>query len=96
MANAYTDWLSNYTEAEKKQISDFARRNYQDLTPEETALLNRWNADKAAFELEAEMNRQNMMAQNALTMAQSIADFENAMLILHDLVFGSGENEQQE
>ena len=92
MANTYTNWLSNYTEAEKKQINDFARRNYQNLTPEETALLNRWNADKAAFELEAETNRQNMLAQNALTRARAIADFESAMQALNDLVYGSGED----
>lgn len=92
MPNTYTDWLANYTEAEKKQINDFARRNYQNLTPEETALLNRWNADKAAFELEAQTNRQNMLAQNALTRAQAIADFESAMQTLNDLVYGGGED----
>ena len=95
MANTYTDWLSHYTEAQKKKINDMAKRGYQNLTPDEQTLLDAWNADKAAFEAEAETNRQNMLAQNALTMAQSIADCNAAMTALHDLVYGSDEDEQE-
>ena len=96
MANAYTNWLANYTEAQKKQINEIAKKGYQNLTPEEETLLAAWNADKLAFEQEAETNRRTMLAQNALSHAQSIADHEQAMHVLETLVFGSGEDEQQE
>lgn len=95
MANTYTDWLANYTEAQKKQINDMAKRGYQNLTPEEQNLLNSWNADKAAFEAEAEANRQLIMSQNALLTAQAIADCNTAMNALHELVYGSDDNEQE-
>ena len=95
MANTYTNWLANYTEAQKKKINDMAKRGYQNLTPDEQTLLDSWNADKAAFEAEAEANRQSMMAQNALTMAQSIAECNAAMAALHELVYGSDEDEQE-
>lgn len=48
------DWMSQFTEHERDIITDLARREYKDMTPEEVQLYAHWQAAKALADSEFE------------------------------------------
>lgn len=88
MAYQYTDWMAQFTEAEKKEYSTMAKKNFQNLTVEEEALLARWNVAKQVFENEIAEIETELQSQFAISRANAIASFNQSMAYLENLVNG--------
>lgn len=86
MSVTYTDWMSEFTEDERKEYVSMAARNFEDLTDTEIALLERWNNAKALHDAEVAEQKAIFDSQMALSRANAIQNQNNAFYILEELV----------
>lgn len=63
------DWISQFTEAERKTMTDLAKRNYQNMTQAELQLYTRWNNAKALADAQFELEKQQREALTAQQLA---------------------------
>lgn len=64
-----SSWMDQFTEAERQIITDLARREYHDMTPEEVQLYARWTAAKA----QADADYQHAQEQREAVTAEKLA-----------------------
>lgn len=86
MTYQYTDWMAQFTEAEKIAYSAMAKKNFQNLTVEEEALLTRWNVAKQVFEDEIAEIEIELQSKFAISRANAIAAFNQSIAYLENLV----------
>ena len=102
----YTDWMAQFSEAERLEYVEIAQKGFQNLTPEEEAFLTRWNNAKAIFDAEILQALTEMQSNAAIARANSIASLTTAINNIqvleqeaienYERTIGSGEDELQE
>lgn len=97
------DWISQFTEEERNIINDLARRQYQDMTPEEVDLYTRWTTAKALAdaeyqermaairrESEAKVENSRIESQAAISAIEAARD---AAIAFYESTFDTGGDE---
>lgn len=79
------DWMSQFTEHERDIITNLAKREYQDMTPEEVQLYARWQAAKALADSEFEHEREQREALTAEKLALAQAQNDAAIAAINEI-----------
>lgn len=81
----YTDWMSQFSEADRQEYVEIAKKGFQNLTPEEEAFLETWNDAKAVFDAEIAESLAEMQSAGAIATANSISARTTAILNIQSL-----------
>lgn len=81
----YTDWMSQFSETDRQEYVEIAKKGFQNLTPEEEAFLETWNNAKAVFDAEITESLAEMRSAGAIATANSITARTTAILNIQTL-----------
>ena len=99
-------WISdNFTEAERKKITELAKREYQNMTPDEVALYARWESLKAVndAEIQAQLNAIAATTEARISAIESLKQiaFDNleaqrdAAIAWYESLIGGGDHGEE-